>query len=52
MYTQALAVVCMILHYMSLGERNTITIMLTSGTFVGFTIILIALFVSEYNLKA
>ncbi|XP_055682812.1 protein snakeskin-like [Lutzomyia longipalpis] len=40
-----LAVSCLVLHYHSLGETDTITIILTSGTFLGFSIILIGLFV-------
>uniref|UniRef100_U5ESI9 Putative conserved secreted protein n=1 Tax=Corethrella appendiculata TaxID=1370023 RepID=U5ESI9_9DIPT len=40
----ALAITCVILHYKSLGERDQITILLVAGTFVGFSIILIALF--------
>uniref|UniRef100_A0A6B2E6H3 Putative conserved secreted protein n=1 Tax=Phlebotomus kandelakii TaxID=1109342 RepID=A0A6B2E6H3_9DIPT len=41
-----LAVTCVGLHYNSLGETEPVTIILTSGTFVGFSIILIGMFVS------
>uniref|UniRef100_A0A182SLR1 MARVEL domain-containing protein n=1 Tax=Anopheles maculatus TaxID=74869 RepID=A0A182SLR1_9DIPT len=41
---QALAITCVILHYKSLGERDDITKLLTAGTFVGYSVILIALF--------
>lgn len=40
----ALAIACVVLHYKSLGERDAITQLLTSGTFVGYSVILIALF--------
>lgn len=40
----ALAIACVVLHYKSLGERDPITQLLTSGTFVGYSVILIALF--------
>ncbi|XP_053678106.1 uncharacterized protein LOC128728505 [Anopheles nili] len=40
----ALAIICVILHYKSLGERDDITKLLTAGSFVGFSVILIALF--------
>ncbi|XP_035890430.1 uncharacterized protein LOC118517738 isoform X2 [Anopheles stephensi] len=40
----ALAITCVILHYKSLGERDDITKLLVAGTFVGYSVILIALF--------
>uniref|UniRef100_A0A2M4AKU3 DUF7775 domain-containing protein n=2 Tax=Nyssorhynchus TaxID=44543 RepID=A0A2M4AKU3_9DIPT len=40
----ALAITCVILHYKSLGERDDTTKLLTAGTFVGYSVILIALF--------
>ncbi|XP_058063605.1 uncharacterized protein LOC131213557 [Anopheles bellator] len=40
----ALAITCVVLHYKSLGERDDITKLLTAGTFVGYSVILIALF--------
>lgn len=40
----ALTISCVALHYKSLGETDELTIMLVSGTFVGFSIILIGLF--------
>lgn len=40
----ALTISCVALHYKSLGESDELTIMLVSGTFVGFSIILIGLF--------
>lgn len=40
----ALAIACVVLHYKSLGEREATTQLLTSGTFVGYSVILIALF--------
>ncbi|XP_055616229.1 uncharacterized protein LOC129762206 [Toxorhynchites rutilus septentrionalis] len=40
----ALTLCCVALHYKSLGETSELTIMLVSGTFVGYTIILIGLF--------
>lgn len=40
----AVTISCVALHYKSLGETDELTIMLVSGTFVGFSIILIGLF--------
>ncbi|XP_055585120.1 uncharacterized protein LOC129737971 [Uranotaenia lowii] len=40
----ALTLSCLVLHYKSLGETDELTIMLVSGTFVGYSIILIGLF--------
>lgn len=40
----ALAIACVVLHYKSLNERDAITQLLAAGTFVGFCVILIALF--------
>lgn len=40
----AVTISCVALHYKSLGEKDELTIMLVSGTFVGFSIILIGLF--------
>jgi hypothetical protein len=37
-------IACMGIHYKTLSEGDTHTVMLVSGTFVGFTIILIGLF--------
>ncbi|GAB0095300.1 uncharacterized protein DMENIID0001_106650 [Sergentomyia squamirostris] len=42
----AIALTCVGLHYHSLGETEPITIILASGTFVGFSIILIGMFLS------
>lgn len=40
----AVTISCVALHYKSLGETDELTIMLVSGTFVGFSVILIGLF--------
>jgi len=39
-----LTLVCLVLHYKSLGESQPHTIILASGTFLGYTIILVGLF--------
>lgn len=40
----ALTISCVGLHYKSMGESDEMTRLLVAGTFVGFTIILVALF--------
>lgn len=40
----ALTLSCLVLHYKSLGESDELTVLLVSGTFVGYSIILIGLF--------
>uniref|UniRef100_A0A182MZW2 DUF7775 domain-containing protein n=1 Tax=Anopheles dirus TaxID=7168 RepID=A0A182MZW2_9DIPT len=40
----ALAISCVVLHYKSLRESDDVTKLLSAGTFVGYSVILIALF--------
>uniref|UniRef100_A0A182LZ15 MARVEL domain-containing protein n=1 Tax=Anopheles culicifacies TaxID=139723 RepID=A0A182LZ15_9DIPT len=42
--SRALAIACLILHYKSLDERDDLTKLLAAGTFVGYSVILVALF--------
>lgn len=39
-----ITITCLVLHYKSLGETDPHTIILASGTFLGYTIILVGLF--------
>lgn len=44
-----LTIACLVLHYQSLSERQPHTILIAAGAFVGYTIILIGLFIGKFK---
>lgn len=46
-FPQAITIVCLVLHYKSLHESDPHLIILASGTFLGYTIILVGLFAGK-----
>lgn len=44
-----LTIACLVLHYQTMSERQPHTILIAAGAFVGYTIILIGLFIGKFK---